>query len=193
MNQPWIYMCFPSRSPLPPPSPSHPSGSSQCTSPEHLSQASDISLENEWIYFWPCCTACWILIPWPGIEPVLPAVGCGVLTTHLTGSYLYKYLTGSHFWNCTNSLLLIKLSPFFFWSIQFLPESVLGWLFSESIVYYQPSTRAFPSPHLCIYAYQYEFKDYFLFIEVFWCQSSFKLAPVSSTCTHQFLGIHFLV
>ena len=28
-------MCSPSRSPLPPPSPSHPSGSSQCTSPEH--------------------------------------------------------------------------------------------------------------------------------------------------------------
>ena len=27
MNQPWIYMCSPSRSPLPPPSPSHPSGS----------------------------------------------------------------------------------------------------------------------------------------------------------------------
>ena len=26
MNQPWIYMCSPSRSPLPPPSPSHPSG-----------------------------------------------------------------------------------------------------------------------------------------------------------------------
>ena len=27
MNQPWIYMCSPSRSPLPPLSPSHPSGS----------------------------------------------------------------------------------------------------------------------------------------------------------------------
>ena len=40
MNQPWIYMCSPSRSPLPPPSPSHPSGSSQCTSPEHPSDAS---------------------------------------------------------------------------------------------------------------------------------------------------------
>ena len=25
MNQPWIYMCSPSQSPLPPPSPSHPS------------------------------------------------------------------------------------------------------------------------------------------------------------------------
>ena len=31
MNQPWIYMCSPSWFPLPPPSPPHPSGSSQCT------------------------------------------------------------------------------------------------------------------------------------------------------------------
>ena len=30
MNQPWIYMCSPSQFPLQPPSPSHPSGSSQC-------------------------------------------------------------------------------------------------------------------------------------------------------------------
>ena len=35
MNQPWVYMCSPSRPSLPPPSPSHPSGSSQCTSPKH--------------------------------------------------------------------------------------------------------------------------------------------------------------
>ena len=32
MNQPWIYMYSPSRSPLPPPSPPDSSGSSQCTS-----------------------------------------------------------------------------------------------------------------------------------------------------------------
>src|SRR5574337_487623 len=35
MNLPFFYMCSPSRTPLPPPSPSHPSGSSPCTSPEH--------------------------------------------------------------------------------------------------------------------------------------------------------------
>ena len=35
MKQPWVYMCFPFWTPLPPPSPSHPSGSSQCTVPEH--------------------------------------------------------------------------------------------------------------------------------------------------------------
>ena len=34
MNQPQVYMCPPSRTPLPPPSPSHPSGLSQCTSIE---------------------------------------------------------------------------------------------------------------------------------------------------------------
>ena len=35
MNLPWMYMCSPSRTPLPPSSPPHPSWSSQCTSPEH--------------------------------------------------------------------------------------------------------------------------------------------------------------
>ena len=35
MNPPWVYMCSPSWTPLPPPSPSYPSGSSQCTSPKH--------------------------------------------------------------------------------------------------------------------------------------------------------------
>ena len=35
MNPPWVYTCSQSWTPLPPPSPYHPSGSSQCTSPEH--------------------------------------------------------------------------------------------------------------------------------------------------------------
>ena len=35
MNLPRVYMCSPSWNPLPHPSPSHPSGSSQCTSPKH--------------------------------------------------------------------------------------------------------------------------------------------------------------
>ena len=35
MNLPQVYMCSPSGTLLPPPSPFHPSGSSQCTSPKH--------------------------------------------------------------------------------------------------------------------------------------------------------------
>ena len=42
MNQPWIYMYSPSQSPLPPPSPPNPCGSSQCTRSKHLSHASNL-------------------------------------------------------------------------------------------------------------------------------------------------------
>ena len=42
MKQPWVYMCFPSQSPLPPPSPPAPSRSSQCTRSERLSHASNL-------------------------------------------------------------------------------------------------------------------------------------------------------
>ena len=35
MNPPRVYSCYHPEPPLPPPSPYHPSGSSQCTSPEH--------------------------------------------------------------------------------------------------------------------------------------------------------------
>ena len=50
---------IPIQSPLPPPSPSHPSGSSQCTSPEHLSHASSLdwlSVSPLIIYTFQCCS-----------------------------------------------------------------------------------------------------------------------------------------
>ena len=42
MKQPWVYMCSPSRSPLPPPSPPIPSRFSQCIRSERLSHASNL-------------------------------------------------------------------------------------------------------------------------------------------------------
>ena len=42
MKQPWVYMCSPSWSPVPPPSPPDPSRSSQCTRSERLSHASNL-------------------------------------------------------------------------------------------------------------------------------------------------------
>ena len=41
-KQPWVYMCPPSRYPLPPPSPPDPSRSSQCTRSERLSHVSNL-------------------------------------------------------------------------------------------------------------------------------------------------------
>ena len=44
MKQPWVYMCSPSRPPLPPPSPSAPPRFSQCTRSERLSHVSNLGL-----------------------------------------------------------------------------------------------------------------------------------------------------
>ena len=50
MNPPQVYMCFPSGTLLPPPSPYHPSGSSQCTSPKHPVSCIEPELAARFIY-----------------------------------------------------------------------------------------------------------------------------------------------
>ena len=50
MNPPQVYMCSPSWSLLPPPSPYHPSGSSQCTSPKHPGLCIEPGLATHFIY-----------------------------------------------------------------------------------------------------------------------------------------------
>ena len=50
MNLPQVYMCSPSWALLPPPSPYHPSGSSQCTSPKHPVSCIEPGLVTRSIY-----------------------------------------------------------------------------------------------------------------------------------------------
>ena len=50
MNPPQVYTCSPSWNPLPPPSPYHPSGSSQCTSPKHPVSCIEPGLAIHFIY-----------------------------------------------------------------------------------------------------------------------------------------------
>ena len=50
MNPPQVYLCSPSWTLLPPPSPYHPSGSSQCTSPKHPVSCIEPGLVTRSIY-----------------------------------------------------------------------------------------------------------------------------------------------
>ena len=50
MNQPQVYTCSPSRTPLPPPSPYHPSGSSHCTSHKQPVSCIELGLAIHFIY-----------------------------------------------------------------------------------------------------------------------------------------------
>ena len=49
MDLPQVYMCSPSWTLLPPPSPHHPSGSSQCTSPKHPGSCIEPGLATRFI------------------------------------------------------------------------------------------------------------------------------------------------
>ena len=50
VNPPQVYMCSPSWTLLPPPSPFHPSGSSQCTSPKHPVSCIEPGLASHFIH-----------------------------------------------------------------------------------------------------------------------------------------------
>ena len=50
MNPPQVYTCSPSWNPLPSPSPYHPSGSSQCTSPKHPASCIEPGLVTHFIH-----------------------------------------------------------------------------------------------------------------------------------------------
>ena len=50
MNPPQVYMCYTSWTLLPPPSPYHPSGSSQCTSPKHPVSCIEPGLATRFIH-----------------------------------------------------------------------------------------------------------------------------------------------
>ena len=50
MNLPWVYMSSQSWTPHPPPSPYHPSGSSQCTSPKHPVTCIKLRLAIHFLY-----------------------------------------------------------------------------------------------------------------------------------------------
>ena len=92
MNQPWIYMCSPSRSPLPPPSPSRPSGSSQCTRPEHFSHASNLGWCNSHFLI-----ARFLLCPNPQLKGSLSVTGKGNPSSLSDTLYLQKLCVSQWF------------------------------------------------------------------------------------------------
>ena len=73
--------------PLPPPSPSHPSGCYQCTSPEHLSHASNLgwwSVSPLIVYLFQCCSL------WTSHPCLLPQ-SLKVCSVHLYLFFCFAY------------------------------------------------------------------------------------------------------
>ena len=97
MNLPQVYMCSPSRTLLPPPSPYHPTGSSQCSSPKHPVSCIEPGLATCFIY-----DIIHISMPFSQIIPPSPSpteskrlfyTSVSLLLSHIQGYcyHLYKF------------------------------------------------------------------------------------------------------
>ena len=84
MNPPQVYMCSPSWTLLPPPSPFHPSGSSQCTSPKHPVSCIKPGLATRFIH-----DILHVSMPFSQIYPPSPSPTESILSCNST-SMLYK-------------------------------------------------------------------------------------------------------
>ena len=85
-------MYSPSWSPLPPPSPPDPSGSSQCTRSEHLSHASNLgwwSVSPQIIYMFQCCS---LETSHPCLLPQSPKVCSILISSFIWNKHIAKDL-----------------------------------------------------------------------------------------------------
>ena len=78
MNPPQVYMCSPSWTLFPPPSPYHPSGSSQCTSPKHPVSCIEPGLATRFIH-----DILHVSMPFSQIFPPSPSCTASLMESNL--------------------------------------------------------------------------------------------------------------
>ena len=86
MNLPQVYLCYPSWTLLPPPSPYHPSGSSQCTSPKHPVSCIEPGLATRSIY-----DIIHISMPFSQIIPPSPSSRVQKTVLYISVSFAVSY------------------------------------------------------------------------------------------------------
>ena len=105
MNQPKVYMCSPSCTPLPPPSLYHSSGSSQSTSPKHPVSSIEPGLEIPFIY-----DIIHVSMPFSQITPPSPTES---LVFNMLSRFVIVFLPRSNHLliSCLRSFFAVILKP----------------------------------------------------------------------------------
>ena len=111
MNPPQVYMCSPSWTLLPPPSPFHPSGSSQCTNPKHPVSCIEPGLATHFIH-----DILRVSMPFSQIFPPSPSPTDSIRLFYTSVSLLLSCIQGCHY----------HLSKFHIYALVYLPY----WCFS---------------------------------------------------------------
>ena len=92
MNLPQVYTCSPSRTPLHPPSPYHPSGSSQSTSPKQPVSCTELGLAIRFIY-----DITHVSMPFSQIIPPSPSPTESKRLFYTSVSLLLSHIQGYHY------------------------------------------------------------------------------------------------
>jgi len=133
MNPSQVYMCSPSWTPLPPPSPYHPSGSSQCTSPEHPVSCIEPGLAIRFTY-----DNVHVSMPFSQIIPPSPSPTESKRLFYTSVSLLLSCIQGYHYHlskfhiyvlvYCILCLFLPQLKRLIYWCIQYLAQLFTHWV-----------------------------------------------------------------
>ena len=131
MNPPQVYTCSPSWTPLPPPSPYYPSGSSQCTSPKHPVSCIEPGLAIHFIYDIIHVSMSFSQIippsPSPTESKVLFYTSVSLLLSRREGYHYHLSKFHIYVWVLVFFLVLKKIGVLVYWCFSF-------WLTSLCII-----------------------------------------------------------